>query len=126
MPEGGIIVSYEDNGHVEDDDAVSIDFEEMMKAIQDDADAMNDARREAGYGTMDIIGWAESPHYDSTTNKSYWAKDPVFEGEEEHTLNYEVRVLGRTGVLSMNAVVSLTDLDKVRAGSAVCWRVHAY
>ncbi len=117
LPEWGIIVSYEDDGHIDDDDAASIDFEEMMDAIKDDADEVNAARREAGYETVQILGWAESPHYDSATKKIYWAKDILFEGDDMHTLNYEVRVLGRTGVLSMNAVADLSDLDAVRTGS---------
>jgi uncharacterized membrane-anchored protein len=37
-----------------------------------------------------------------------------FEGNEDTTLNYDVRVLGRYGVLSMNAVGTLRDLDDIR------------
>lgn len=117
LPDWGVIVSFEEGGYVEDDDASSIDYDEMMQAMKDEAEASNEARKQAGYGTVDIIGWAEQPHYDAASKKLYWAKDLVFDDSEIHTVNYDVRVLGRRGVLSMNAVADLTDLDEVRAGS---------
>jgi uncharacterized membrane-anchored protein len=42
----------------------------------------------------------------------YWAKDLDFGGG--HTLNYDVRVLGREGVLSMNAVAGMDQLGAIR------------
>ena len=39
----------------------------------------------------------------------------TFEGSAAHTLNYDVRVLGREGVLSMNAVASMSQLAQIRS-----------
>jgi uncharacterized protein DUF2167 len=36
-----------------------------------------------------------------------------FGGETEHTLNYDIRALGRRGVLSLNAVASMDQLQAV-------------
>ena len=75
----------------------------------------NDARKEAGFEAVHLIGWAEKPHYDASAKKLYWAKELNFEGSLAHTLNYDVRVLGREGVLSMNAVASMDQIEQIRA-----------
>jgi uncharacterized membrane-anchored protein len=61
------------------------------------------------------VGWAEKPHHDASAKKLYWAKELNFEGSPSHTLNYDVRVLGREGVLSMNAVASIAQLQQIRS-----------
>lgn len=38
----------------------------------------NAERAKAGYPTVELVGWAEPPHYDSTAHKLYWAKDLKF------------------------------------------------
>ena len=40
----------------------------------------------------------------------YWAKEASFEGEAEHMLNYDIRVLGLHGFLSLNAVAGMPEL----------------
>ena len=44
----------------------------------------------------------------------HWAKELQFEGEEMNTLNYDVRFLGRRGILSLNAVASIDQLPMVK------------
>src|SRR5690606_15017687 len=43
----------------------------------------------------------------------HWAKEIRFGETEEHTLNYNVRILGRKGVLVLNAVASMHELAEV-------------
>lgn len=76
----------------------------------------NAARREQGYGTVDLLGWAVPPRYDAGSKKLYWAKELRFDGAQQHTLNYDIRVLGRSGYLSLNAVAGIGQLDQVRQG----------
>lgn len=117
MSESGwaVIVTYEDDGHVDDSDAAEIDYDEMLADMKSGTEDANDARKAEGYGAVHLIGWAEKPRYDAATKKLYWAQELSFEGSEAHTLNYEVRVLGREGVLSMNAVASMNQLAQVKA-----------
>lgn len=117
VPSWAVVVDYEDSGHVADDDASSIDYDELLRQIQKNDVAADEARRKLGFGTVRLLGWADPPHYDAEGHKLYWAKDLQFEGEEGETLNYEVRVLGRRGVLSLNAVAGIEELPAVRAGS---------
>ena len=44
----------------------------------------------------------------------YWARELKAEGAQSHTLNYSIRVLGREGVLELNAVASMDDLDTIK------------
>jgi uncharacterized membrane-anchored protein len=87
----------------------------MLKQMQDEARASNPQREKAGYPAIEIVGWAAPPHYDQGTNKLYWAKELNFAGAGEHTLNYDIRVLGRGGYLSFNAVAGMHQLGMVKA-----------
>jgi uncharacterized membrane-anchored protein len=60
-----------------------------------------------------LIGWAEPPRYDQAAHKLYWAKELSVVGASEHTLNYDIRALGRRGVLSLNAVASMSQLQAI-------------
>jgi uncharacterized membrane-anchored protein len=110
----GVIITYSDDGHVADDDASSIDYADLLKEMQESTDASNEERVKAGYGSIKLAGWAEAPHYDATAKKIYWAKDLVFGDNPNHTLNYCIRVLGRTGVLELNAVAGMSQLTQVK------------
>lgn len=109
-----VVLSYQDDGHVDDSDARKIDYKALMADMQKATSEGNDERVKAGYGSVELVGWATEPSYDATTHKMYWAKDLAF-GKGEHTLNYDVRVLGREGVLSMNAVASIGQLTQIRS-----------
>lgn len=121
----GIIVSYEESGHVKDDDAADMNYDDLLKEMQDDAKSANAERRKAGYPAVELLGWAEPPHYDAKEKKIYWAKKLDFEGSKDVTLNYDVRVLGADGVLVMSAVAAVADLGEVaKAAKAVLARTE--
>jgi uncharacterized membrane-anchored protein len=109
-----VILTYKDEGHIDDSDAAKLDYDDMLKDMRSDEDEVNEARKQAKYPAIHLVGWAEKPHYDSTTKKLYWAKEINFADSPTHTLNYDVRVLGRAGVLSMNAVASMDQLAQIR------------
>ena len=54
------------------------------------------------------------PHYDAAAHKLYWAKEIRFSDGPESTLNYDIRVLGRHGVLSLNAVAAMGQLQQIK------------
>ncbi|WP_426748036.1 DUF2167 domain-containing protein [Myxococcus faecalis] len=113
-PEGwGVVIQYDDDGHVEDKDAASIDYAELLEEMQEGTREENKERTRAGFEAVDLVGWAATPHYDASTRKLYWAQELAFGGSKEHTLNYAVRVLGKEGVLVLNAVSSMVALPQV-------------
>ncbi|HEY6124035.1 MAG TPA: DUF2167 domain-containing protein [Steroidobacteraceae bacterium] len=116
LKQGGwaVFLTYLDEGHVDDSDAKDIDYDDMLKDMKEGTESNNDARKEAGYPAMHLIKWAEPPRYDAATKKLYWAKEISTDDSKTHYLNYDVRVLGREGVLSMEAVATMDQLQQVR------------
>ncbi len=117
MAEGSwaVFLNYLDEGHVDDSDAAKLDYDDMLKEMKEGAEDANPDRKKAGYPEVHLIKWAEPPHYDSAMKKLFWAKELDFEGSDGHTLNYDVRVLGREGVLEMEAVAHIDQLEQIRA-----------
>lgn len=110
----GAIITYDKDGHVKDDDADSIKYDELLKDMQESVSEHNAARKEKGYAAMTLVGWAERPHYDKAQHKLYWAKELRTEGDQQNGLNYNVRVLGREGVLVLNAIAGRDQLDAIK------------
>jgi uncharacterized membrane-anchored protein len=110
-----VVITYSDDGHVSDEDAAKMDYAKMLKDMQEQTRDSNDERKKSGYETIDLVGWAAPPHYDAASNKLYWAKELAFGGQAQHTLNYDIRVLGRGGYLSLNAVAGMNQLPMVES-----------
>ncbi len=113
----GAVVTYQDDGYVSDKDAHKIDYDKMLKEMQSGEDENNEARHQAGYQAVHLVGWAERPAYDAERHLLIWARELEFEGSPHNTLNYDIRVLGRRGVLSLNIVSGMDYLPDVRAGA---------
>ena len=114
----GVIITYDEDGYVKDDDAAKIDYADLLRKMQQATREANAKRAKAGYATVELVGWAEPPRYDSAAHKLYWAKDLKFGDESTHTLNYNVRVLGRRGVLVLNAVATMGQIASVKRNMA--------
>lgn len=110
------VVTYDEDGYVKDEDADKIDYEEMLTEMQASEAEVNKSRKEQGYEEVHILDWASKPFYDKDRKTLHWAKKmrfgPQLEGEDL-TLNYDVRILGRKGVLSLNAVGSMSQLGDI-------------
>lgn len=107
-------IEYDKDGHVKDDDANSIDYSKMLKDMQEGIADENPERKKQGYPELSLIGWAEQPTYDAQAHKLYWAKEIRFADTPENTLNYNVRVLGRNGVLVLNAISSIKQINQIK------------
>jgi uncharacterized membrane-anchored protein len=112
------VVTYDAIGFVKDDDADDMDYEKMFKEEKEAEPAENAERVKKGYEPAFWIGWAQAPFYDSKNKVLHWAKELDFTNGDStaaHTLNYDVRFLGRDGVLSLNAVAGIDELPLVKA-----------
>jgi len=110
-----VTIDYVADGYVSDADAANIDYDAMLREMRKDLRAGNEDREAAGYGAIELIGWAEPPHYDAGSKKLYWAKELSFDGTDETTLNYEIRALGRRGILSMTFIAATSQLNEINA-----------
>lgn len=111
----GVVITYDEDGHVKDDDALSIKYDEILADMKKQTEENNEQRKKDGYPAMTLVGWAEPPRYDSSTHKFYWAKELSSEGHAHNTLNYNIRVLGRKGVLVLNAVAGMDQVGEIRS-----------
>ncbi|KFN43955.1 DUF2167 domain-containing protein [Arenimonas oryziterrae] len=111
-----VLVTYSDEGYVSDEDAQEIDYTKMLAELKQDTSDGNEERKKNGYETVELIGWAQPPRYDASGKRLYWAKELHFDGVAQNTLNYDIRVLGRKGFLSLNAIAGMSELAPVKAG----------
>ena len=109
----GVVITFDEDGYVSDKDADTIKYDKLLAEMQAGVAEGNEARKKAGYPTLALVGWATPPRYDKSTHKLYWAKELAFNDQPEHTLNYNVRVLGRRGVLVLNAVSGMNQLAQI-------------
>ena len=113
----GIIITFEEDGYIKDGDAESINYADLLKDMKEGMEAENAERQKAGFPAIQIVGWATQPRYDKVAKKLYWAKELKFGGATENTLNYNIRILGRRGVLVLNAVAGMPQLAEVEAAT---------
>jgi uncharacterized membrane-anchored protein len=111
-----VVVSYNDDGHVEDDDAADMDYAELLADMQSSEAEVNAERKKRQLPTLNLVGWADTPSYDAASHRLHWSKKLAVEGEPQHTINYDIRVLGRTGTLELSAIGLESDLPKLQAG----------
>jgi len=109
------VIEYSPSGHVKDDDADDIDYDDLLEEMQADTEEANKERTANGYAAVKLVGWASPPYYDKEQHTLHWAKMLTFGDESEKTLNYNVRLLGRKGVLVLNAVGGADKLPEIKA-----------
>lgn len=114
----GAVIQYEETGHISDEDAAEQDYDQVLADMKEGEEESNKAAREAGYAGATLIGWAQAPTYDAANKTLIWARNIKFDDSKFNTLNYDVRTLARTGVLSMNMVDSMDHLPLVRTAAA--------
>lgn len=107
------VLTFESEGHVSDEDASTINYDDLIKTMKTDTAEASAERVKAGYGKMELIGWAQKPSYEKAAHKLYWAKELQFGTDKLHTLNYAIRVLGRDGVLQVNIVGTIDQLKDI-------------
>ncbi len=108
-----VTISYADDGYVKDDDASKINYDKLLKEMQEATHENNKTRTAKGYPAIELVGWAAPPRYDAATHKLYWAKELKFGHQADNTLNYDIRMLGRRGVLVLDAVASMNQLGEI-------------
>ena len=116
----GTVVEYSDEGYISDADAEQTDFDAVLSTLKDQTNEGNEERKKAGYDPITLVGWASPPYYDKATHSIHWARDLLFgtDANATHTLNYQLRVLGREGYLSMNFVAGMGQLQDVKTSIA--------
>lgn len=108
------VITFEDTGYVADSDAKTIDYNEMLANMRAADEEQAPTIRAQGYPAGILQRWAQAPTYDASRHSLVWARDIKFDDMPEDSLNYDIRLLGREGVLSMNILASMSQLGEVR------------
>lgn len=107
----GVSIEYIEDGYVSDSDADEIDYDDLLADMQESTRAENKARAEQGYEPIELVGWAENPFYDKQSHKLHWAQELKFGNQSPNTLNYNIRVLGRKGILLLNFIAGMEQKE---------------
>jgi uncharacterized membrane-anchored protein len=110
----GIELSFDKIGYVEDKYAASTNYEELLAGMKSDLVEQNPERETNGFDPITLVGWASPPTYDAMNKRLPWAKELQFGTSAEHTLNYNVRFLGREGVFVMNYIAGMKQLPEIK------------
>jgi uncharacterized membrane-anchored protein len=108
-----IVVTYDKTGYISDKDAQTIDYDGLLRDMQAETRETNPERKKLGWPAVELVGWARKPIYNASAHTLHWAKRLRFEDSDQDTLNYNLRVLGRGGVLVLNVVAGIDALDHV-------------
>jgi len=98
-----LIFEYEAVGFVKDDEKDKIDKQALLDSIREGTEEGNKRRKEAGVPGLHVTGWFEEPHYDSRTHNLVWAL-AAKDDNGVPVVNYNMRVLGRDGYMSITLV----------------------
>ena len=113
--DGFIVFEFDPVGYIKDADKEKIDADGLMTSMKAGDEAMNKQRKAKGWPTISVDGWAEKPYYDPQTKNLTWAIN--LKGESGRTsINHEVRLLGREGVMRATLVCGPEDFAKAKQG----------
>ncbi len=98
-----LVFEYHDEGYIKDDDKDKIDADALLQNIQQGTEQANERRKQMGIPGLHVVGWDEKPNYDPATHNLQWAiRARNDQGHE--VVNYNVRLLGRGGFMSVTLV----------------------
>jgi uncharacterized membrane-anchored protein len=107
----GATITFDEGGCVSDEETARMDYGALLGNMQKVTRATSAERVKAGFTAIKLTGWASPPYCDQAAHKLRWAKKLEFGGDgTRHTLNYDVRALGRHGVLRLNFVAGMAQL----------------
>lgn len=118
------VFEFEEIGYVEDDEKDELDADALMEGFRSGNAAANEERAKRGWDTLEIVGWRLPPRYNPQTNNLEWAIE-VGNASGASSVNHEVRLLGRKGVMKATLVCSseeysglLPDFEQLLGGFA--------
>ena len=100
-----VYFNYRDIGHVPDDDHKTIDAAAILASLKAGTEASNSERRIRGWNELHVTDWIIPPGYETDTRRLAWGVGLKTDGGSDEA-NYDVRLLGRTGVMSVTLVCS--------------------
>ena len=106
--------SFSAEGYVKDKDA--LDADAILATMKEGQAESNAERRRRGWSELEIVGWHIPPRYNTESRVLEWATILKDSASGNQSINYNTRILGRKGVMTVQLVsaperfdASLTD-----------------
>lgn len=106
-----LLFEYDEVGYVKDDEQDKIDADAILESVREGTEASNEERKKLGGGEIHVVGWFEKPHYDPRSHNLVWAIEAKGEVDTDRSVNYDVRLLGRSGYISATLVTDPSALQ---------------
>jgi uncharacterized membrane-anchored protein len=97
-----VLFEFDDIGYVKDDDKDDLDADELLASIKEGSESFNEERKRQGVPPLNIVGWEQKPAYNEAAHALEWCVRAESEGRP--SLNFNTRLLGRTGVVSVTLI----------------------
>jgi uncharacterized membrane-anchored protein len=107
-----VYFSFNAEGYVKDEDKDKLDADAILTAIKEGTAQENEWRRQHGEPDYNVVGWEIKPFFDDETKNLTWAIRGESSGAQN--VNYEVRLLGRKGHMSVTLVLAPDQLEAAR------------
>jgi uncharacterized membrane-anchored protein len=108
-----ITIEYATTGHIKDDDAHQIsNADGILAGVRSSTEEANKIRKQKGHSILEIQGWAEKPRYDKSNHRLVWAINAKDDANGHFVVNYNTRVLGRTGVFVICLITAAETLPQ--------------
>jgi uncharacterized membrane-anchored protein len=98
-----LLFSFHEVGYVKDEDKDKIDAKALLQSIREGTEEGNKWRAQKGIAPLHVVGWSDEPHYDPQSHNLVWAIEARV-GGDRRVVNYDVRLLGRKGYMSVTLV----------------------
>lgn len=119
-----VTLRYTEEGYVKDGE--KIDGDELLKALREGTEEGNKERQEKGFPPLHVVGWAEPPRYEKETHHLVWAARVKSDGAQQEDVNFNTRILGRKGYLSLNLVTPMASLEADKSDGAALLAVTSF
>ena len=108
-----MIFEFKDVGYVSDSgEDADIDAKKLLKSFREGIAAANKEKEARGWSTTELIGWSTEPHYNRTTQNLEWGLRFRSSDSGKAFDNYNVRLLGREGVMEVILVGDADSYDE--------------
>ena len=101
---------FDASGYVRDDE--KLDSAELLSILRRQNEKGMEERKRLNLPVMKLLGWAVEPHYDLKSKRLEWATRLEVSDSGEQVVNYTIRLLGRSGVMSAILVSDPARLEE--------------
>ncbi len=108
------VISYAPIGYVSGKQQKEFNHLELLNDLREQLQEANEKRLEQGFNALQVENWVMVPYFDEYKKALYWATEVKVNGSEESLVNYNLRLLGKNGVLKINAVGTMDQLPAIK------------